>query len=237
MRLSIPLLLSATLLSSGAFAQELTLGSISGNQSKFRALTEDLGSALSYRGITPTEPLGILGFDVGIALTNTELANAKTYADALDGKSRFILPTLRAHKGLPFGIDVGAAIASIPGSNIKYMGGELRYAILDGGILTPSVGVRGSLSRLQGVDDLGFNTKGLDISISKGFLMATPYAGIGKVWASSDPKAGLGLTAEDVSLNKAYVGLGINLLLINLNLEADKTGDAKSYSAKLGIRF
>ena len=79
MRLSIPLLLSATLLSSGAFAQELKLDSLKDSQGKFRALTEDLGAALSYRGITPTEPLGILGFDVGLALTTTELANANVY--------------------------------------------------------------------------------------------------------------------------------------------------------------
>lgn len=238
MRLSISVLISAALLSVNSFAQELKLNSITGNQTAFRALSEDLGSALSYKGLTPAEPLGILGFDIGIAASSTELANASKYASALEGKSRLVMPTLRAYKGLPFGFDIGAAYASVPDSNIKYVGGELRYAIMEGSTVSPALGLRGSFSSLKGVDELDFGTKGLDLSISKGFLFATPYAGIGKVWVSSDPKLqGSGLKSEDLSLNKYYVGLGLNMMLVNLNLEADKTGDATSYSAKLGIRF
>lgn len=235
MRFIAPLAVFTALFSFNAFAQELTLPSA---QPAFQALSEDLGAALSYKGLTPTEPLGVIGFDIGIAVTSSELAQSSKYGNSLEGDSRLVLPTLRAHKGLPFGIDIGAAYAAVPNSNIKYFGGELRYAFLDGGALTPAVGIRGSFSRLQGVDNFGFNTKGLDISVSKGFAFATPYAGAGKVWVNSDATdAGLGLKAEKFSLNKYYVGLGLNMMLLNLNLEVDRTGDAKSYSAKLGIRF
>jgi hypothetical protein len=237
MRLSMSVLISAALLSFNSFAQELKLDSITGSQTAFRALSEDLGSAFSYRGQTPAEPLGLLGFDIGVAATSTKLANTSKYANALEGKSTVVVPTLRAHKGLPFGIDVGVAYAAVPDSNVKYVGGELRYAILEGSTVTPALALRGSVSQLKGVDQLDFDTKGVDLSISKGFLMATPYAGIGKVWVNSDPKQGLGLTAEEFSQNKYFVGLGFNMMLVNLNIEADKTGDATSYSAKLGIRF
>lgn len=230
----------ALLGTTGAFAQELTLSGL-GGQPAFRALSEDLGSALSYKPNTPTEPLAGLipfGFDVGLSLTSTKLANANKYGAALENETTFLLPTLRAHVGLPFGIDIGAAYASVPGSNIKYTGGELRYAIMSGGLVLPAVGIRGSMTKMSGVDGLAFDTKGLDLSVSKGFAFATPYAGLGKVWVSSDATgAGLGLNAEDFSQNKYFVGLGMNLMVMNINLEADKTGDATSYSAKLGFRF
>ena len=38
-----------------------SLGALS--QDNFRVLTENLSAATHYRSITPTEPLGILGFD------------------------------------------------------------------------------------------------------------------------------------------------------------------------------
>ena len=50
------------------------------NQSDFHALSEDLGAALSYKPLTPTAPLGITGFDVGIAVTDTKLQNRAAFA-------------------------------------------------------------------------------------------------------------------------------------------------------------
>lgn len=231
--LTIAAIFATSLTSVPATAQDLTLQGIITTQTQFRALSDDLGAALSYKAQTPAEPLGITGFDVGIAATSTKLGNASQAA--LENKSSLIIPTVRAHKGLPLGFDIGAAYAAADG--IRYVGGELRYALLDGGTLTPAIGLRGSMTRLTGVDELDFDTKGVDLSISKGFAFITPYAGIGRVWVSSTPKPGLALATEDFSLDKYYVGVGLNVLLMNLNLEADKTGEATSYSAKLGIRF
>lgn len=219
-----------------AGAQDLTLQGNVTLQSQFRALSDDLGAALSYKGQTPTTPLGVTGFDIGISATSTKLENASSYAAALDNKSSLVIPTVRAHKGLPFGFDVGASYAKA--GDIRFVGGELRYALIEGGLLAPAVGLRGSMTKLSGVDELDFDTRGLDLSISKGFAFATPYAGIGRVWVNSTPKIpGVSLAAEDFSLSKYYVGLGLNMLLMNINLEADRTGDSTSYSAKLGIRF
>ena len=90
------------------------------------------------------------------------------------------------------------------------------------------------------MDQLEFNTRGVDLSVSKGFLMFTPYAGVGKVWAASTPMgtaAAAGLSKESFSSNKAFVGLNLNFGLMNLALEGDKTGKASTYGAKLGFRF
>lgn len=207
-------------------------------QAEFRLLSEDLGAALSYHAQIPSEPLGLAGFDIGVGVTATRFEHSGIWQKVTsdDAEATLYVPTLRLHKGLPAGFDIGLTYASIPGSNIRYTGGELRYAILEGSATSPAIAVRGSLTKLSGVDQLGFETQGLDISISKGFALLTPYAGVGRVWVESTPHVS-GLQKEKFSLTKVFVGLGINFAVLNLNLQADRTGDASSYSVKLGWRF
>jgi len=218
-----------------AVAGDINIQALS--QPNFRLLSEDLGAALSYKPLTPTAPLGITGFDVGLAVTGTKLQNRAVFAQAGADISTAVVPSLRLNKGLPFGIDFGVMYSSVPSTNIKLYGGELRYAIVPGGAAMPAIGVRGSYTKLTGVDRLDFDTKGLDLSISKGFLMFTPYAGVGKVWASSTPNGVPALSKESLSLNKVFVGANLNFGLTNLAFEGDRTGKASSYGAKLGFRF
>ncbi len=226
----------------GCFAQPVwaanidNLGALA--QPEFKLFSEDLGAALSYKPLIPAEPLGVTGFDLGLEVTSTELKNSSLWAKAT-GSSRNSLPIpkIHIHKGLPFNIDVGAFYSSVPTTNIKLYGGELRYAILEGGTATPAVAIRGSLTKLTGVDQLSFGTKGLDVSISKGFAMLTPYAGVGAVWVDSTPGGGLGLVKESFRQNKIFAGANLNLGLVNLAFEYDKTGSSPSYGAKLGFRF
>jgi hypothetical protein len=208
------------------------------NQTEFRALSEDLGAALSYKPLTPAAPLGITGFDMGIAATVTKLDNSAVLAKAGAGtRTSVVAPTLRLNKGLPFDIDVGAMYGGIPGTNIRLVGGEVRYALVSGGTATPAIGLRGSYTKLTGVDQLELNTKGVDLSISKGFAMITPYAGVGKVWVSGTPEGIAGLAKESFSLNKWFAGVNMNFGAVNLALEGDRTGDATSYGVKVGFRF
>ena len=209
-------------------------------QAEFKLFSEDLGSALSYKPVTPAEPLGITGFDLGLEVTSTEMKNSALWTKATNGSSAIssiIVPKLHVFKGLPLGIDIGAFYSAIPTTNIKLVGGELRYAILDGGVATPAVAIRGSMTKLSGVDQLSFSTKGVDLSISKGLAMFTPYAGVGRVWVDSTPNGVPLLKKETFQQSKFFVGGNLNFGLMNLAVEYDKTGSAQSYSAKLGFRF
>ncbi|MFZ2542409.1 MAG: hypothetical protein WAW75_11650 [Gallionella sp.] len=213
-----------------------TLGNLA--QSEFKLFSEDLGAALSYKAVTPAEPLGVTGFDLGLEVTATEMKNSSLWIQAAGStRSTLPVPKLHLHKGLPLNFDVGVFYSSVPSTNIKLYGGELRYAILEGGVAEPAVAIRGSLTKLTGVDQLSFNTKGMDVSISKGFAMFTPYAGVGTVWVESTPNAIIVLTKETFRQSKIFAGGNVNFGLINLALEYDKTGSAASYSAKLGFRF
>ncbi len=222
---------------------DLSLNDLPKVQATFDALSEDLAAALSYKAIVPAEPLGLPGFDVGIEASFTKLQNTDKWGDAMGDKSLSILPVpkLHGHVGLPFGVDFGAVLASIPSTNIKFFGGELRYSFVSGNTLIPAVAVRGAMTKLTGVDHFDLSTKSLEVTVSKGFLMLTPYAGIGNVWAtgSSDLKVGNAnaFSDADLSLFKVFLGLNINMGLVNFAFEADKTGDAPTYSGKLGLRF
>lgn len=208
------------------------------SQSEFRLFSRDLGAALSYKAVTPAEPLGTTGFDLGLAIVNTRLENGDLFdrASSDDVSDTIYIPRLHLHKGLPGGIDLGAFYSAMPGSNIAFWGAEARYAFLKGGALSPALSLRGTYSRLSGVDQLDIDTTGLELSVSKGFANFTPYAGLGKVWVKSTPYAG-SLVEEDFSEEKYFLGVNLNFGIFNMDLEGDRTGDTTSYSLKFGWRF
>lgn len=208
-------------------------------QQEFRVLSEDLGAALSYKPLAPPEPLGITGFDIGVAVTGTRLKNTAVFekASGEDISVTLPVPTFRIAKGLPFGFDIGATLAAVPDSDIRYVGGELRWAVLEGSTLTPAIGIRLAATRLGGIDDLSFRTTSVDISISKGFAIATPYGGVGHVRTKSTPKGAPQLQEEKFSKSKVFAGVNLNFVVWNLAVEADRTGDVSSGSVKFGWRF
>jgi len=229
------LLLAASL---PAVGKDITVQGLS--QDDFHKLTQDLGAALSYKPLTPSAPLGLFGFDLGVAVTDTKIKNTDAFKNAGAGDiSDIAVPSLRFNLGLPLSFDVGVMYGTVPGTNVRLAGGEVRWAFVSGNTAMPAIALRGSYTQLGGVDQLDFNTKGVDLSISKGFAMFTPYGGIGKVWVTSTPKNIPTSTPseESLSLNKYFVGVNMNLVLINVALEADKTGDDTSYGLKLGFRF
>ena len=212
-------------------------------QAEFKLLSEDLGSALSYKPVTPAEPLGITGFDLGLVITSTDISKSSAALSKASGGgstiNNLIVPKLHVAKGLPFGFDVAAFVSAVPTTNIKLVGAELRYAIISGGIAKPAIAIRGAMTKLSGVEQLSFDTKSLDISISKGILMLTPYLGVGQVWVTSKATvAGVdGSLEESFTQSKVFAGANLNLGLTNFALEGDRTGGTSSFSFKAGFRW
>ncbi len=213
-------------------------------QTGFHSLIEEFGAALSYKPVTPAAPLGITGFDVGLEASSTDMSTSAASAwkslTNTDAPS-IVVPKLYVAKGLPFDIDVAAFYSAIPTTSITLSGAAISYAIIGGGMALPAVTIRGAFTNLSGINELSFGTKSVDISISKGFLGFTPYAGVGEVWvtgSTTNAQAQLaGITSESFNLQKVFVGLNINLGLPNFALEGDTTGGISTYSAKLGLRW
>lgn len=208
-------------------------------QSKFRLLGEDVSSTLSYKPMTPAADLGLTGFDIGVSLGGTKIANRAAMKDAAGGASvPAVLPTvaLRAEKGLPFNLNVGASYTNVPGTPLSALGGELRWAALPGGALLPAVSMRLSASSSTGIDQLKLKSTGFDVSVSKGFTLLTPYLGIGRVQSRvSAPQTTL--ATEKIGQTKYFGGLNANLGLMNIAVEGDRTGKASTYGLKVGVRF
>lgn len=208
-------------------------------QAEFRDLSTDLSAAVSYKAVVPIEGLGATGFDLGVEVTATKLAHRSAWdrASAGGAPSTVYIPKLHLHTGLPADFDLGVFYATAPDTNINAWGAELRYALVAGGVATPAVGLRGTYSKLSGVDQISLNTKGIELGISKGFAILTPYAGIGRIWTESTPVGVNNVTAEKFADAKTYLGTNISFGLGNIAVETDKIGDTRSTSVKLGFRF
>ena len=137
-------------------------------QGEFRRVSEDLGAAISYKGVTPATPLGLAGFDVGVEVSTTKLENSALFRRAGAGSpADLVVPKVHVHKGLWGGVDIGAFVAGSSQIDAALYGAELRYALVDDGIATPAVGLRLSGSRATGTGDLRLGTLSADVVVSK----------------------------------------------------------------------
>jgi hypothetical protein len=210
-------------------------------QSEFNEFVNDFGTALWFNPMAPAESLGVIGFDVSIESSFTDVGKDKSYWKHVTNNGTYSYipaPRLHVQKGLPFNIDVGAMYVKVPNSNIKIWGLEAKYAFLEGSVATPAISIRGSYSKLQGVDDLTMDTKSLDLLISKGFLMFTPYAGVSMVKIhGSETSDKVALNTVNETDTRLLLGLQVSPFpLLIINAEAS-FGDVTQYALKLGMRF
>lgn len=218
-------------------------------QGEFKDLSKEAGAAIAYRNMAPAAPLGITGFDAGVEVSAIDIKSNSAYWDSAfkgNAPSFLYIPKIRVRKGLPFGIDVGAMYSYVPDSNIKIYGAELSKAILEGSVATPALGVRATYTKLAGVNDLSLQTVGVDASISKGFLIFTPYAGVGGIWIDSKAKGNLAnpsipnftlLKEEKIWQPRGFAGVKISPLpLIGITAEAEYS-TRPIYSLKAAVNF
>lgn len=212
-------------------------------QEAFEDLSREVGLIVSYSPAAPAEPLGITGFDLGgeVSVHKIDADNAY-WIEAIGGEKPpeyWAVPRLHAQKGLPFGIDIGAVWAKVPGSNIGLVGGELKYAFVKGNAVMPAMAIRGHYSTLLGVSDMDVDAYGGDFSISKGLGFLTPYAGIGQVWISSKETSdvpGLNLEKESLSEIKGFAGFKVRFFLVSFVAEASFS-NTPSYIGRLNLSF
>lgn len=214
-------------------------------QSDFREFSESLGMALSYQPVSPAAPLGdtLPGFDAGVEVSYIKLDENASWFKAIDQgpgelPSALLLPRVHIQVGLPIiPVDFGVSYASA--GDIKLTGYEIKYAILEGGVAMPAVAIRGAYTSLSGVEQLDLTTKSLDLSISKGILIFTPYAGIGQVWITSEAHdiPLTNLANEDFTQTKVFVGSKVKIFpFINLVIEGSFANE-NIYSGRLNVNF
>ena len=217
-------------------------------QDDFKSFSTDLGMALSYQPLSPAAPLGdtLPGFDVGVEASYVKLDTSAPYFQKIDAAGNLpnalVIPRIHVQVGLPIvPIDLGVSYASVPNSDIKVVGYEIKCAVVRGSVAMPAIAIRGAYTKLSGVDALDLSTKSLDLSVSKGILIFTPYAGVGEVWITSDPhntpSALFQLQKEDITKAKFFVGSKVKIFpFVNLVVEGDFSS-VQEYSARLNLNF
>lgn len=224
------------------FANDIEFTDPTLTKSEFENFSKELGVGLSFSPMSPAEPLGVTGFDVAAELVITDISDDEKYWKALveDGDPTGVLvaPRIHVQKGLPFKIDIGAMYSQVPDSNIKIWGLELKYAILKGNAIVPALSIRGTYSRLEGVDDLDMDTQSGEILLSKGFLMLTPYVGFSTLRVNASENSDV-VDLSDVHeiIYRGLAGIQISPVpFFVINFEAS-IGEATQYGMKAGIRF
>lgn len=201
-------------------------------------------SRLAAQGIyaTPVEPArarGLLGFDVGIAATAVPVDTNAAYWQKATGNddftisNRIVVPRVIASKGLSFAT-ISGSYAKVPSSSITMWGGSLDVPILSGGILKPTLGVRGSYAQLGGSDQFDLKTYGAEVFLSKGFGPMTPYVAAGRARSDAEARVAGRVLTDKADSNRFTVGVKISFLLPKISIEATQ-GEERSYAAKVSF--
>lgn len=208
------------------------------NQGDFDTVSKDVIAAFDDKPIEPVAAGGVAGFSIGAFGSYAPVRDTGAWkrltGEDIDGIG---LVGVSATKGLPFGFDVGGFYAGVPGTAARVYGGQLRYAILRGSAVNPAIALRGTYTRASGVEDFDYDSYGADLTISKGFLLFTPYAGLGLVHGdvSADPKYRL----DDVSSTegKGFGGVRMNFGPFEATAEYERLGASNVFNGRLGFSF
>ena len=196
----------------------------------------------------PARTGGLLGFDIGVAVTAVKIDEGSTYWQrAIPANSNItrrgyvVVPRLVASKGFGSGT-ISGSYAKLQNSDIKTWGGALDVPILRGGIATPELAFRASYATLSGVEAFREKTYGGEVFLSKGIGPVTPYAAVGRMRTNAHGRVAPtsrtpAIDLADVSnLTRYTLGLRVSLFIPKLVIEATQA-EVRSYAAKISVGF
>jgi hypothetical protein len=212
-------------------------------QQQFETFSRLVGQGIYASPVDPARATGFLGFDVGIAATalqvdtSADYWNAATNADVTVG-DYLVVPRLVVRKGISKAT-ISASYAKVPDLDVQVWGAGLDIPIIDGGLIKPTLALRGTYATLRGVDAFDAKTYGAEIFLSKGIGPVTPYAAIGRMRVDSSGTISTVGTAsrtlhDQVDMNRVTVGVRLSLLVPKIVIEATQA-DERVYSAKISF--
>lgn len=187
-------------------------------------------------------PLGITGFRVyAEATVDRDFDEEDFYPGAVDGDlpgGTMSIARVGVRKGLPGGIDLGASYGEAVDGDVELISGELSWAILDGGAVSPALAVRITGTQSTGGSRYDLDLYGAELELSKGFAVVTPYVGGGFYHGEGSLDRGaLGDSFEtDDTQAFVYAGVTLNLLLPKITVEVEQ-GEALQGAVRFAIGF
>lgn len=189
--------------------------------------------------IEPARARGLVAFDIGVSLTAVPVDQQwqNSVLDDFSIGDHLPAPRLVVTKGLQV-MTISGMYGTVPDTDLSYFGGALDVPIVNGGILRPTLAVRGSYSSLQGADDFELDTYGGELFLSHSLGPVTPYAAIG--FARSDgrclvtvPTGTLELE-DEATTSRFTAGLKVSLFIPKIVVEVVH-GEEVSFSAKVAF--
>ena len=189
------------------------------NNVSWSNMMSELGYAIAPSAFHPARTTGLGGFALSLEAsfahinadakdsTGTQYWHTGTQGDvnpnnnAFSGVNKFpdsILQiyTLKARKGLPFGLEIAGALGYIASTSLWVGGADLHWAVLEGyrtGILgyLPDISMGGGVRTVGGASTFFLTTVGIDGQVSKPFTLAdsavlTPYVGLQRLIIFAD---------------------------------------------------
>jgi opacity protein-like surface antigen len=221
------------------------------SQADFEAFHSRFASSVYAYPRHGAAPLGLIGFDVWVELAADEgFADEPFFDGAVDGGltgDLLLFGRVGARKGLPGGIDLGLSYGQALEGDLELVTAEIGWAIVDGGLVTPTLGLRLTGTRTVGSDAFELDQYGAELILSKGFAVLTPYVGGGVVYSEgrldrlfdggSEGGQEIPPTFEtDDTRFVAYAGLTLNLLLPKITVEVAR-GEALTGAVRVAFGF
>lgn len=166
--------------------------------------------------------------------TSADYWQAATNSDLTIG-NYIGVPRVIVRKGFSM-ITLSASYAAVPDLDVQVWGAAIDVPIIDGGVLKPTLAVRGVYSSLRGIDVYENNAYGAELFLSKGFGPVTPYGAIGRMRVDATGTINAaGLTLHDeADMTRITLGVRLSLLIPKLVIEATQA-EERSYSAKVSF--
>ncbi|MDQ3282740.1 MAG: hypothetical protein M3Q69_15160, partial [Acidobacteriota bacterium] len=213
-------------------------------QAEFAQFSRLAGQAIFHTPVEPARAGNLLRFDIGLSATAVPIDPNAAYWQRATGSNdftvsdHFIVPRLVVSKGLSL-ITVSASYAKVQDSDIRVLGGAVDVPIVNGGLVSPTLALRGSYSQLDGVDEYDLKTYGVELFLSKGFGPLTPYAAVGRARSNAEgriplPNATTLVLRDEANMTRYTVGVRISMFLPKLVVEATQ-GEERSYAAKVSF--
>ena len=189
------------------------------NNVSWANMMSELGYAIAPSAFHPARTTGLGGFALSLEAsfahinadatdsTGTQNWHTGTQGDrnpntnAFSGVNKYPdsllqIYTMKARKGLPFGLEIAGALGYIANTSLWVGGADLHWAVLEGfrtGILgyLPDIAVGGGVRTVGGSSTFFLTTVGIDGQISKPITLAdsavlTPYAGVQRLLIYAD---------------------------------------------------
>jgi hypothetical protein len=208
-------------------------------QEDFAKFSRVVAQSIFPTPIQPAAASGIFGFEVGVGGTAVAVDTKSSWwqnsvGNDFSARGYLPVPRLVITKGIGSG-NISASYGKMTDTSIEMYGGSLDWALIDGGLVSPTLGLRGTYGVLKGVDTYDLKTYGGEVFLSKGFAFVIPYGAVGKVWSDAKGIVTPDLTFRDNTSGTRYtLGVRFSLPIMKLVFEASQQ-EERSYSAKISF--